>query len=96
MQGKNEDQNDSFEEDFDFEKFIKEGGIDLELLDQSTKEEMKRKETISQNNKMLRKGTIWEIEGKENMAGFLYRDKEKLEARSRLKDIVNIVTALKR
>lgn len=74
---------------------MKEGGIDLDILDDDKKQEFKRKQTLSNENKMIWKGTIWEIEGRENMAGFLYRDKEKLEARSRLKDIVNIVTALK-
>jgi hypothetical protein len=35
------------------------------------------------------------IEGKENMAGFLYRQKERIEARSRFKELVNLVKRTK-
>lgn len=79
------------EEELDLDDFLKQGGIDVEELDEKIDETVVEKEK-EKKLKLKRTQTLKEIVGREDMSGWLFKSNDSLKKRGIFDTVLNTVT----
>lgn len=76
------------EEDFNIDDFLKEGGIDIDQLDEKSENNEDQKNAHLKNKKLKEKEEKKKIVGREDMSGWLFKSKDDLKQNKALLDTV--------